>query len=404
MSFFHRADEASPQTTFRGETFAVRRNTSSTCSRFMSSCAAYDTSCHVHPPHSAKCGHGDSTACGDGTEVRTLAASAKRPPPLTPVTRATTVSPGVARSHSSTNPDSRRHTPRPPNASAVHPPPPRPRPRAAARRRRTRRRRTPRRGAKRRRRRWMARASTERMALPLEPGRVEAPAPWSARDARAQPRVEPAWADAIARIAALARRASARRMHTLNLWKTKALSVVSFGVFSCVFALISLWSTRGAIPTRVAQLVRSLRRDGGMPGSHDGPSWRVEARALMRLVVPICVQMGSQQLMVTTDLIFLGRLGRSPSRWARSRRRCSTYFGSASRGSAPRSTRWGRRRTARGTHWPCGTGPRSPPGPSARAASPRRRCCCAAGSSPRGFCLKTPPPRTRWARSARCCQ
>jgi Na+-driven multidrug efflux pump len=38
----------------------------------------------------------------------------------------------------------------------------------------------------------------------------------------------------------------------------------------------------------------------------------VEARALMRLVVPICVQMGSQQLMVTTDLIFLGRLGRFP--------------------------------------------------------------------------------------------
>ena len=32
----------------------------------------------------------------------------------------------------------------------------------------------------------------------------------------------------------------------------------------------------------------------------------------MRLVVPICVQMGSQQLMVTTDLIFLGRLGRFP--------------------------------------------------------------------------------------------
>ena len=32
----------------------------------------------------------------------------------------------------------------------------------------------------------------------------------------------------------------------------------------------------------------------------------------MRLVVPICVQMGSQQLMVTTDLIFLGRLGRVP--------------------------------------------------------------------------------------------
>ncbi len=30
----------------------------------------------------------------------------------------------------------------------------------------------------------------------------------------------------------------------------------------------------------------------------------------MRLVVPICVQMGSQQLMVSTDLIYLGRLGR----------------------------------------------------------------------------------------------
>ena len=32
----------------------------------------------------------------------------------------------------------------------------------------------------------------------------------------------------------------------------------------------------------------------------------------MRLVGPICVQMGSQQLMVTTDLVFLGRLGRFP--------------------------------------------------------------------------------------------
>jgi len=58
--------------------------------------------------------------------------------------------------------------------------------------------------------------------LTLEPGRVEAPAPWSARDARATTRVEPAWGDAIARIAALARRASARRMHTLNLWENES--------------------------------------------------------------------------------------------------------------------------------------------------------------------------------------
>ena len=191
-SFFHRADEASPQTTFRGETFAVRRNTSSTCSRFMSSCAAYDTSCHVHPPHSAKCGHGDSTACGDGTEVRTLAASAKRPPPLTPVTRATTVSPGVARSHSSTNPDSRRHTPRPPNASAVHSTSTSS-PTASG-------------GAEEEDAEEEDAAARGEAAaaavdgarihrtngLTLEPGRVEAPAPWSARDARATTRVEPA--------------------------------------------------------------------------------------------------------------------------------------------------------------------------------------------------------------------
>jgi MATE family multidrug resistance protein len=47
-----------------------------------------------------------------------------------------------------------------------------------------------------------------------------------------------------------------------------------------------------------------------MPDRDGPPDWRVEARVLMRLVVPICVQMGSQQLMVSTDLIYLGRLGR----------------------------------------------------------------------------------------------
>jgi Na+-driven multidrug efflux pump len=43
-----------------------------------------------------------------------------------------------------------------------------------------------------------------------------------------------------------------------------------------------------------------------MPDRDGPPDWRVEARVLMRLVVPICVQMGSQQLMVSTDLIYAG--------------------------------------------------------------------------------------------------
>ena len=38
--------------------------------------------------------------------------------------------------------------------------------------------------------------------------------------------------------------------------------------------------------------------------------WRTEAGTLMSLVVPIVVQMGSQQVMTMTDLIFLGHLGR----------------------------------------------------------------------------------------------
>jgi len=37
----------------------------------------------------------------------------------------------------------------------------------------------------------------------------------------------------------------------------------------------------------------------------------VETRALSRLVFPIMIQMGSQQLMSATDLLFLGHLGRS---------------------------------------------------------------------------------------------
>ena len=107
-------------TTSFSVTFAVRFKTSNTCCRFMSSCAGYDTSCQVHPPHVSKCGHGGDTACGDGTVAFSFVASANRPPFLTLVTFATTVSPGVARSHSTTNPSAKRHTPRPPNASAVH--------------------------------------------------------------------------------------------------------------------------------------------------------------------------------------------------------------------------------------------------------------------------------------------
>ena len=39
--------------------------------------------------------------------------------------------------------------------------------------------------------------------------------------------------------------------------------------------------------------------------------WRTEARTLTALVIPICIQMGSQQLMTSTDLVFLGHLGRA---------------------------------------------------------------------------------------------
>ena len=60
----------------------------------------------------------------------------------------------------------------------------------------------------------------------LELGRVEAPGPCFVREARAITRVGAAWADAIARIAALARPASAKRMHTLTLWETKTLSEI----------------------------------------------------------------------------------------------------------------------------------------------------------------------------------
>ena len=42
-----------------------------------------------------------------------------------------------------------------------------------------------------------------------------------------------------------------------------------------------------------------------------GSIWRSEARALWALVFPIVIQMGSQQFMVATDLLFLGHLGRS---------------------------------------------------------------------------------------------
>ena len=40
------------------------------------------------------------------------------------------------------------------------------------------------------------------------------------------------------------------------------------------------------------------------------PSWRSEARALTALVIPIMIQMGSQQMMTSVDLLFLGHLGR----------------------------------------------------------------------------------------------
>ena len=45
--------------------------------------------------------------------------------------------------------------------------------------------------------------------------------------------------------------------------------------------------------------------------SPPGSIWRSEALALWALVLPIVVQMGSQQFMVATDLLFLGHLGRS---------------------------------------------------------------------------------------------
>ena len=38
--------------------------------------------------------------------------------------------------------------------------------------------------------------------------------------------------------------------------------------------------------------------------------WRSEAKALTALVIPIMIQMGSQQMMTSVDLLFLGRLGR----------------------------------------------------------------------------------------------
>jgi hypothetical protein len=82
--------------------------------------------------------------------------------------------------------------------------------------------------------------------LTLELGRVKAPAPWSARDARATTCAGAAWADAIACIAALARRASAGRMHALNLWedeKRVASSELAV-VFSPVFASVSIYAIR----------------------------------------------------------------------------------------------------------------------------------------------------------------
>ena len=47
----------------------------------------------------------------------------------------------------------------------------------------------------------------------------------------------------------------------------------------------------------------------GVMKSDDESVWRVEVRALTVLVLPIIIQMGSQQFMTATDLLFLGHLG-----------------------------------------------------------------------------------------------
>jgi hypothetical protein len=83
------------------------------------------TSCHqldvVSKPYCSKCGHGASTACGEGARTEVLTASANRPPFLSAVIRAMRRSPGTARSHMSTKPlPGSLHMPRPPNASEVH--------------------------------------------------------------------------------------------------------------------------------------------------------------------------------------------------------------------------------------------------------------------------------------------
>ena len=101
-------------------TFATRVMTSTTWSRFIVSWCVYATSCHVHPPHRSKCGQGAAVRCSDGFVDETLDASAKRPPRFRDVTRASSVSPGSARSQKMTNPPGSLHTPLPPNARDVH--------------------------------------------------------------------------------------------------------------------------------------------------------------------------------------------------------------------------------------------------------------------------------------------
>ena len=62
-------------------------------------------------------------------------------------------------------------------------------------------------------------------------------------------------------------------------------------------------------PPHIVLRAADVRTRPGVMKSEDESVWRVEVRALTVLVLPIIIQMGSQQFMTATDLLFLGHLG-----------------------------------------------------------------------------------------------
>src|SRR5262245_30905889 len=83
----------------------MRSNASITSCRLNWSCASYDRSCLLHPPHTPKCLHLGATRRGEGVRSSTALASAKFFPSF--LIFALTTSPGTAFSTKNTSPSCR---------------------------------------------------------------------------------------------------------------------------------------------------------------------------------------------------------------------------------------------------------------------------------------------------------